>query len=169
MTKAENLGFLLSMALLAVFTSPWCSVLKLTLIDSLCVWHVFYELAQLAVVVVVPVAATISYIHQFSSLSAIWLCISSFVASFLIYSHNMDTIIRPISRRFRILDIVFVLWNNGLCLLVSSLCGVCIYLCKSCDFFLWSPCSYLRHPTISDFVTLTRFREKRGLAGMRST
>jgi hypothetical protein len=96
----------------------------------------FYELGELAVVAVAPVAAMLSYIHQFSSLFAIWLYISSFVASFLIYIHSMDTIIRPISRRFRILDIVFVLLNNGQCLLVSSLYGVCIYLCKSCDFFL---------------------------------
>jgi len=39
--KRWNLAFLLTMALLAVFTRPWCAVLKLTLIDSLYVWLVF--------------------------------------------------------------------------------------------------------------------------------
>jgi hypothetical protein len=69
----------------------------------------FYELGQLAVVAVAPVAAMLSYIHQFSSLFAIWLYISSFVASFLIYIHSMDTIIRPISRKSRTSDNVSVL------------------------------------------------------------
>ena len=99
--------------------------------DSLCVRYVFYELVWPA-----AVAAMISDTLLFSSLPLIYPCILDCEALFLIYIHNMDTIIHPISRRSHTLGSVSVRWNNDLHQLASVPCDVCIYLYKPSDSYL---------------------------------
>jgi len=71
------------------------------------------------------------YISLFPFLISISLCILSCVALFLVYIHNMDTIIRPTLGRAHILDIVSAQQNSDHYQLVLMLYGESIYLCKS--------------------------------------